>query len=103
MAWLGRSLIGTGISVTVWQGSWRLLSMDIFVLQGQVRLPLQPIFKRKYASFENSLAAKYVLLKITTQWFDAGTLEYVCRWHCVQQCILACGWVDKATEPFIAW
>jgi hypothetical protein len=69
----------------------------------QTGLPLQPIFKRNNASIENNPAAMRVLLKITTQWFDAGTLEYVCRWRCVQQCILACGWVDKATEPFIAW
>jgi hypothetical protein len=41
-----------------------------------------------------------VLLKIITQWFDAGTLEYVRRWHRLPQCILACGSVDKATEPF---
>jgi len=63
-------------------------------------LPLQPIFKRNHASFENNPAAKRVLLKIITQWFDAGTLEYVCRWHRLPQCILACGSVDKATEPF---
>jgi hypothetical protein len=63
-------------------------------------LPLQPIFKRNHASFENNPAAKRVLLKIITQWFDAGTLEYVCRWHRLPQCILACGLVDKATEPF---
>jgi hypothetical protein len=63
-------------------------------------LPLQPIFKRNHASFENNPAAKRVLLKIITQWFDAGTLEYVCRWHRLPQCILACGSVDKATKPF---
>jgi hypothetical protein len=36
-------------------------------------------------------------MKIITQWFDAGTMEYVCRWHRLLQCVLAC---DKATEPF---
>jgi hypothetical protein len=90
MAWLERSLIGTGISVTVWQGSWRLLLMDIFVSQRRVfqcslfssgyfgdcvageleafidghlcvaktGLPVQLIFKRNHASFENNPAAK---------------------------------------------
>ena len=66
----------------------------------KIGLPLQPIFKRNHDSFENNPAAKKVLLKIITQWFDAGTLEYVCRWHRLPQCILACGSVDKTTEPF---
>jgi hypothetical protein len=42
-----------------------------------------------------------ILIGIMTQWFDAGTLEYVCRWHRVPQCILACGAADKSTEPFV--
>jgi hypothetical protein len=65
-------------------------------------LPLQPIFKRNHVSFENNPATTRVILKIITQWFDAGTLEYVCRWHCLPQCIFACSSVDKATEPFLS-
>ena len=42
-----------------------------------------------------------ILIGIMTQWFDAGTLEYVCRWHRVPQYILACGAADKSTEPFV--
>ena len=42
-----------------------------------------------------------ILIGIMTQWFDAGTLEYVCRWHQMLQRILACGAADKSTEPFV--
>jgi hypothetical protein len=42
-----------------------------------------------------------VLVQILTTWFDAGTLEYVCRWHRLPQCILAYGAVPKNTEPFV--
>jgi hypothetical protein len=63
-------------------------------------LPMRPIFMRNHPSFENNPEAQRVLIKIITQWFDAGTLEYVCRWHRLPQCILALGAVPKNTEPF---
>ena len=63
-------------------------------------LPMRPIFMRNHPSFENNLDAQRVLIRIITQWFDAGTLEYVCRWHRLPQCILALGAVPKNTEPF---
>ena len=61
---------------------------------------MRPIFQRNHDSFEDNLKTKNVLIKIITQWFDAGTLEYVCHWHWLSQCILVCRSVPKATEPF---
>ncbi len=48
-------------------------------------LPLHhPSLEEKPEVFE-------VRIRILTTWFDAGTLEYVCRWHRLSQCIIACG------------
>jgi hypothetical protein len=63
-------------------------------------LPMRPIFMRNHPSFENNPEAQRVLIRIITQWFDSGTLEYVCRWHRLPQCILALGTVPKNTAPF---
>ena len=76
-------------------------------------LPLKPIFMRNHPSFEQNedrviledgverrYHAKDVLLKVITKWFDSGVLEYVCRWHRLPQCFLACGAVPKATESW---
>ena len=39
---------------------------------------------------ERKVYAKGVLLQVVTQWFDSCVLEYVCQWHQLPQCILAC-------------
>ena len=64
-------------------------------------LPLRPIFMRNHSTLEDNPDELKVLIQILTAWFDAGTLEYVCRWHRLPQCILACGAVPKNTEPFV--
>ncbi len=59
-----------------------------------------PIFMHNHPCIEINQEAQRVSIKIITQWFDAGTLEYVCRWHRLPQCILALWAVPKNTEPF---
>ena len=44
-------------------------------------LPLRPIFMRNHSTLEDNPDELKVLIQILTAWFDAGTLEYVCRWH----------------------
>ena len=63
-------------------------------------LPLKPIFQKNHPSYLNNPVAQEILIKIVTGWFDSGVLEYVCRWHRLPQCILACGAVDKNSAPW---
>jgi hypothetical protein len=51
MAWLGRSLIGIGVSVTVWRGSWRLLSMDILCRKDGSTIAANFGLKRHFSTF----------------------------------------------------
>jgi len=44
--------------------------------------------------------AQEVLLKVLADWFVAGSLEYVERFHRLPHCILAIGAVPKASPPF---
>ena len=64
-------------------------------------VPLQPIFMRNHPSLDDNPKGLKVLIQNRTAWFDAGTLEYVCRRHRLPQCVLACGAVPKNTDPFV--
>ena len=48
-------------------------------------LSLRPIFMRNHSMLEDNPDELKVLIQILTAWFDAGTLDYVCRWHRLQQ------------------
>jgi hypothetical protein len=63
-------------------------------------MPFKPIFQKNHPTYETNPVAKKILIRVMTQWFDSGVLEYVCRWHRLPQCILACGAVDKASAPW---
>lgn len=63
-------------------------------------LPPKPIFQQNHPSYKDNPVAKEILIKIVTAWFDSRVLEYVCRWHRLPQCILACGAVDKNPAPW---
>ena len=63
-------------------------------------LPLRPIFQRNHPSWETDAVAQEVLLKVLADWFVAGSLEYVERFHRLPHCILAIGAVPKASPPF---
>ena len=63
-------------------------------------LPLRPIFMRNHPSLEDDPLAQEVLFRVLAAWLDAGSLEYVERWHRLPHCILACGSVPKNTEPY---
>ncbi len=58
-------------------------------------LPLRQIFMRNHPSLEEKPEASAVHIQILTTWFDAGTIEYVCRWHRLLQCILAAGQYER--------
>ena len=62
-------------------------------------LPLQPIFQRNHPSWENDEYAQEVLLQVLAEWFNAGSLEYVERFHRLPHCILAFGSVSKVNAP----
>ena len=63
-------------------------------------LPMRPIFQRNHPSWENDVYAQDVLIQVITQWFNAGSLEYVEQTHRLPHCIPAVGSVPKNTEPF---
>ena len=63
-------------------------------------LPLRPIFQRNHPSWETDEYAQQVLATVMTQWFNAGSLEFVERLHRLPHCILAIGSVPKNTAPF---
>ena len=63
-------------------------------------LPMRPIFQRNHPSWEEDAYAQKVLLLVMTQWFNAGSLEFVERTHRLPHCILAIGSVAKNTAPF---
>jgi hypothetical protein len=58
-------------------------------------LPMRPIFQRNHPSWETDEYAHEVLLLVMTQWFSAGSLEFVER----TRRILALGSVPKNTAP----
>jgi hypothetical protein len=60
---------------------------------------LQPLFQRNHPSWENDEYAQEVLLQVLAEWFNAGSLEYVERFHRLPHCILALGSVPKSTHP----
>ena len=62
-------------------------------------LPMRPIFQRNHPSWEEDPYAQEVLALVITQWFNAGSLEYVERTHRLPHCILALGSVPKNTAP----
>ena len=62
-------------------------------------LPMRPIFQRNHPSWETDEYAQEVLALVITQWFNAGSLEYVERTHRLPHCILAVGSVPKNTAP----
>ena len=63
-------------------------------------LPLRPIFMRNHPSLEDDPLAQKALFRVLAAWLDAGSPEYVERWHRLPHCILACGSVPKNTEPY---
>ena len=60
-------------------------------------LPMRPIFQRNHPSWENDVYAQDVLIQVITQWFNAGSLEYVEQTHRLPHCIPAVGSVPKNT------
>jgi hypothetical protein len=50
-------------------------------------LPMRPIFQRNHPSWETDAYAQDVLIQVITQWFNAGSLEYVERMHRLPHCI----------------
>ena len=62
-------------------------------------LPMRPIFQRNHPSWEEDAYAQEVLSLVISQWFNAGSLEYVERLHRLPHCILAVGSVPKNTHP----
>jgi len=54
-------------------------------------LPLRPIFQRNHPSWENDDYAQEVLMPVITEWYAAGSLEFVERLHRLPHCILAVG------------
>ena len=75
--------------------------IDGFFCVAKEGLPVRPIFMRNHPTLDANPDELKVLIQILTAWFDAGTLEYVCRWHRLPQCILACGDGPKNTGPFV--
>ena len=63
-------------------------------------LPIRPIFQRNHPSSEDDDRAQEVLLPVLAEWFNAGSLEYIERFHRLPHCILAVGAVPKNTDPF---
>jgi hypothetical protein len=63
-------------------------------------LPVRPIFQRNHPSWEDNAEAQKVLISVLSEWFNAGSLEYVERLHRLPHCILAIGRVPKNTAPF---
>jgi hypothetical protein len=63
-------------------------------------LPVRPIFQRNHPSWEDNAEAQEVLISVLSEWFNAGSLEYVERLHRLPHCILAIGRVPKNTAPF---
>ncbi len=65
-------------------------------------LPVRPIFQRNHPSWEDDDRAQEVLLPVLAEWFNAGSSEYVERFHRLPHCILAVGAVPKntGTDPF---
>ena len=62
-------------------------------------LPLRPIFQRNHPSWENDEYAQKVLIPVIVEWHNAGSLEYVERFHRLPHCILAVGAVPKNSPP----
>jgi hypothetical protein len=48
---------------------------------------------------EDNAEAQEVLILVLTEWFNAGSLEYVELLHRLPRCILAVGRVPKNTAP----
>jgi hypothetical protein len=63
-------------------------------------LPVRPIFRRNHPSWEDDPYAQEVLALVLSEWLNAGSLEYVERFHRLPHCILAVGSVNKNTHPF---
>jgi hypothetical protein len=63
-------------------------------------LPVRLIFQRNHPSWEDNTEAQDVLISVLSEWFNAGSLEYVERLHRLPHCILAIGRVPKNTAPF---
>ena len=59
-----------------------------------------PIFQRNHPSWEKDAYAQEVLALVMTQWYNAGSLEFVERTHRLPHCILDIGSVLKNTAPF---
>jgi hypothetical protein len=62
-------------------------------------LPVRPIFQRNHPSWEDNAEAQEVLILVLSEWFNAGSLEYVELLHRLPHCILAVGRVPKNTAP----
>ena len=58
------------------------------------------LFRRNHPSWEDDPYAQEVLILVLSEWFNAGSLEYVERFHRLPHCILAVGAVPKNTHPF---
>ncbi len=93
-------------AVPFWHRYFGSISAELeSILEGRftvakIGLPVQPIFQRNYPSWEDNDRAQEVLLPVLAEWFNAGSLEYVERFHRLPHCILAVGAVPKNTNPF---
>ncbi len=61
-------------------------------------LPVRPIFQRNHKSWKDDSYAQDVIILVLSEWFNAGSLEYVERFHRLPHCILAVGAVEKSTR-----
>jgi hypothetical protein len=84
-----------------WHGYFGSISAELeSILEGHFTvtkngLPVLPIFQQHHPSWEDNEEAQRVLILVLSEWFTAGSWEYVERIHLLPHCILAISVLDS--------